>query len=86
MNRQGAADLVIFGPCRLRAWVVIQGPSGCSLGYREEPFGGQPEAVWKSCLGAFWGLFWASWACFGGLWGPLGASWGFPGGLLGRNA
>eukprot|EP00959_Pyramimonas_sp_CCMP1952_P399110 8362999-Pyramimonas_sp.AAC.1 len=61
MNQQGAADPVAFGPSRHRAWVVVQRPLGCSLGSRQKPLGGLPEAVWRPLGGLFWSLpgpFW----------------------------
>ena len=38
-KRQGAADLLAFGPSRHRACVVVQRPLGYSMGSREKPLG-----------------------------------------------
>ena len=91
MNRQGAADLVAFGPSRHRAWVVSQRPLERSLGSRGNeasrgPLGGRFEASWGpfwgllgpllGLLGASWGPWGTSWGPPGASWGPLGASWG----------
>ena len=75
-KRQGAADLVAFGPSRHRAWVVSQRPLECSLGSRGRSLGGlmaPPLRPLGGRFGASWGLFWASWEPLGASWGPLGS-------------
>ena len=78
---RGGGGGTAVGPSRHRAWVVVQRPLRCSLGSREKPFGGLPEAVWRP-LG---GCFGASFGPLGGLLGPLGGLSGPLGAFLGRR-
>eukprot|EP00959_Pyramimonas_sp_CCMP1952_P471561 9498613-Pyramimonas_sp.AAC.4 len=82
--------IMAFGLSHHRAWVVGQRALECSLGYRAKCFGGLVETILMrpgSCLGASWGLFWASRGPLSGLlgisWGLLGASRRPLGGFLG---
>ena len=95
-KRQGAADLVAFGPSRHRAhpggssegsWRVL-GAVLVSRGASFEPLGGFLEPLvgflgrLGSRLGASWGFFRASWEPLGASCGPLGGMLGVLGAIL----